>query len=64
MFAQFFVDRDAKVEREAGPLEVDAGTGNDQATAEVAYPSIWDIWPDVSKMAHVSAVEVRFLLVL
>ncbi|CAM9458620.1 unnamed protein product [Scytosiphon promiscuus] len=56
--AQFFVDPASKVEREAGPLEVDAATGNDRATAAVAYPSIWDIWPEVHKMAQVRAVEV------
>lgn len=59
VFAQFFVDPESKVEREAGPLEVDPSTGNDQATAAVAYPSIWDIWPEVHKMAYVRAVEVR-----
>lgn len=47
------------MEREAGPLEVDAATGDDQATAVVVYPSIWDVWPEVYTMTHVSAVEVH-----
>lgn len=58
VFAQFSVDPETKVETEASPMEVDPNTGNDQATAAVAYPSIWDIWPEVHKMAHVRAVEV------
>lgn len=58
VFAHFFVDPEARVERRAGPLEVDALTGNDRATAAVDYPSIWDIWPKLYTMTRVKAVEV------
>lgn len=60
--AKFFVDPEAEVERVAGLLlreDADAESGGDLATAAVSYPSIRQIWPEVSKMAHVRAVEVR-----
>ncbi|CAM9702976.1 unnamed protein product [Scytosiphon promiscuus] len=60
--AQFCIDPKAAVEREAGPLEVDAATGNDQATAAVAYPSIWEVWPEVYTMTHIRAVEVEMIV--
>lgn len=62
VFAHFFVDPESKVEREASPLELEASTGNDRATAAVAYPSIREIWPEVYTTAHIRAVEVRSLV--
>lgn len=55
VLAQFFVNPEAKVERTASLLEIDA---SGQAHATVSYPSIRDICPEMYKMASIKAIEV------
>ncbi|CAN0023659.1 unnamed protein product [Scytosiphon promiscuus] len=57
--ARFYVHPDARAERVAGLVGVDADPASGaRAIAAVPYPSIWQIWPEVGKMAHILAVEV------
>ncbi len=49
------------VEREASPLQIDAGG---QARSSVTYPSIQDIWPEVYGVTSIRAMEVRFDVLL